>query len=410
VEARHDGDAAESATVSTVLPPAPIGRLKLAKTSPVGMRLVWRQPANTEAYDVLIARDRRFTDLVLSARTTDATPSFVTEELAPTSVYFVKVRPVNRGAEGRFTKPVRVKTRTQAVSFRVAGWNVCSEKCNDYSSRAPRAAAVLAEEDVDVFALQEAGGERVGATTRAVFSGGPREYAAAPGGGNSVYLFYRPALFTPVDGGNVPVGYGRTMAWAKLRLKETGQDLFVVSVHLLTGKDEADGKRRDEAETLLTTMRSVNPEGLPVVYAGDFNSGVHRGKDSPGTLMDAAGLVDARFATENRQNERYNSGHSWSPGYLPASGAHVDHVWVSPDFRVDSWKQIVRLSDSRYATPMLSDHNAISALLSLEAPPVSLGPPTQVADNPPAPVAAPTPPPAPPTQVTATPDGGTPTP
>jgi hypothetical protein len=70
-----------------------------------------------------------------------------------------------------------------------------------------------------------------------------------------------------------------------------------------------------------------------------------------------------------------------------ASGAHIDHIWVTPDFAVESWKQLVRITGSRYTTPVASDHNAVSAVVALAAPKKSIGP-----ETPTTPVDAPAPP------------------
>ena len=48
----------------------------------------------------------------------------------------------------------------------------------------------------------------------------------------------------------------------------------------------------------------------------------------------------------------------------------------------DSWL-MVRMSGSSYASPVLSDHNALRATLSLEGKKVDVGEPTPVVDVPP---------------------------
>jgi endonuclease/exonuclease/phosphatase family metal-dependent hydrolase len=112
-----------------------------------------------------------------------------------------------------------------------------------------------------------------------------------------------------------------------------------------------------------------------MIYGGDFNSGLHRDQDAPGDKMRAAGFGDTELLTKNVTNARINTGHTFSTAVL-ASGAHIDHLWVTPEFDVDSWEQLVRITNGRYTTPVVSDHNAVSAVIALDARRVSIGHPT----------------------------------
>ncbi|MET0820565.1 MAG: endonuclease/exonuclease/phosphatase family protein, partial [Aeromicrobium sp.] len=130
-----------------------------------------------------------------------------------------------------------------------------------------------------------------------------------------------------------------------------------------------------ETDRMLATMRGINVSDKPMVYAGDFNSGTHRDQDAPGEKMRAEGLGDTELLTDNLENTRMNTGHTFSTA-VPASGAHIDHIWVTPEFEVDSWKQLVRMTGSVYTKPVVSDHNAVSAVVALDAPRRSIGPAT----------------------------------
>jgi len=68
-------------------------------------------------------------------------------------------------------------------------------------------------------------------------------------------------------------------------------------------------------------MARVNPTGLPMIYAGDFNAGVHRAY-SPGVLMNAAGFTDSVTVSQPPPiNATFNSGHTYST--TPALSAKV---------------------------------------------------------------------------------------
>jgi endonuclease/exonuclease/phosphatase family metal-dependent hydrolase len=88
--------------------------------------------------------------------------------------------------------------------------------------------------------------------------------------------------------------------------------------------------------------------------------------------MRAAGLRNTELLTDDVENAQINTGHTFSTKVL-ASGAHIDHIWVTPEFEVDSWKQLVRITNGRYTTPVVSDHNSISAVIALDAPKKSIG-------------------------------------
>ena len=136
-----------------------------------------------------------------------------------------------------------------------------------------------------------------------------------------------------------------------------------------------------ETRTMLGRMAAINTGDVPIVYAGDFNSGRHRAADSPGTLKRGAGMVDTVDAVTDPVNRQFNTGHTFSTRPL-LSGAHVDHIFASKGLDVLAWEQLVRMNGSSYASPVLSDHNALRARLALEAKDVKIGAPTRVVQVP----------------------------
>jgi endonuclease/exonuclease/phosphatase family metal-dependent hydrolase len=128
---------------------------------------------------------------------------------------------------------------------------------------------------------------------------------------------------------------------------------------------------------MLSRMARINDTGKPMIYAGDFNSGVHRPRDSPGVKMRAAGFSDTVGLAKHPINADINSGHTFATTVL-RSGDYVDHIWVSKDFEVLGWKQLVRITGGRYTRPVVSDHNALSAIVALDAPNKAVGEPTPI--------------------------------
>ena len=372
VDAYRGDKIASSRTGTFNLLPTKITKLKVTKKSTVGVKLTWAPVENTRQYDVVIASDKDFTENATSARTISGARSFATDQLRPKTKYYVKIRPVNGSALGTFTAPLAFSTESPAITFAIGTWNVCSEKCAGYAGRARIGSQLFDDKGIDIFGLQESGGKRVGATTNAIWSGGKRGFVRADGGAQARYIFYRPALFSQVSGGFFPIGDGRHATWAHMRTKESRRDFFYVNVHLENGHG-SDGKRAAEMRVLLSRMAQLNDSGLPIIYAGDFNSGKHRSSDSPGVMMRGNGMVDSVDASKSEPvNANINSGHTFSTNVL-RSGAYVDHIFVSSAINVLNWEQLVRISNGRYTKPIVSDHNALKAVVSLAAPAGKVG-------------------------------------
>lgn len=373
VDAVRKGEVRSSRTGRFTLPPGEVAGLDVTGATTNGFKIDWADTPNARQYDVAVARDEAFTQKATAVRTLGVDSEFIGKGLSPDRQYWVKVRPVNGDQVGAYTAPVSFRTRVRESAFKVATWNVCSEKCKGYPSRARIMADFLTENEVDIFGLQESGGVRVGAVTNSIFSGGARGFERAVGGAKARYIFFRPELFEQLDGGSFGIGDGRDTTWASFRVKSTKRTFVYVDVHLDNGKGaDANARRAREMDRMLAQMRAINADGLPMIYAGDFNSGPHRDADAPGVKMRAAGLTNSELMTDDVQNGQINTGHTFSTEVLD-SGAHIDHIWVTPEFQVDSWKQLVRITGGRYTTPVVSDHNAVSAVVALDAPRRTIG-------------------------------------
>lgn len=371
VDAVEDGEVVSSRTARFILRPGAMSTVTVPRVATNGMRVGWDKVDNARQYDVVVATDENFTDRVVAARTVQAVDAFASRGLEPDTRYWVRVRPVNNELVGAWGEPASFKTGVPSVSFKVATWNVCSEKCDGYAGRARIMADYLNANEVDIFALQESGGVRVGKTTNAIFSGGTREFTRASGGAKARYIFYRPALFDQLGGGFFPVGDGRHATWAQFRVKKSGRTFFYVNVHLENGHGN-DARRARETTVMINRMAALNPDGQPIVYAGDFNSGRHRGSDSPGTMMRQAGMNNTREAAAEPINADVNTGHTLGTKIL-RSGAAVDHVFASKQFQVLGWEQLVRASGSAYTRPVVSDHNAVTSVLALDSKETAIG-------------------------------------
>ncbi|MFO6451981.1 MULTISPECIES: endonuclease/exonuclease/phosphatase family protein [unclassified Aeromicrobium] len=362
VEAVDEG-ATELAVEGTVtlLPDVP-RKPKVKATAPDGAVVKWRKADYATTYDVAVSKKRNQLPAKVRRLAKGGT-AFATSSLKPEQTYYVRVRAVGDAGVSEFGPPTKITTPPEASQFTVGSWNICAEACKGFGGRVGDQAAQVHASKVDIMTLQEAGGQRVGPTTRAAFSGGPSELVAAEGGGNSRYILYSSQKFEQLAGGRWSIGHGRWATWARLVDKETERPFVVVSVHLLSGHDNT-GKRADEMRSLMGSLASVNPDDDPVLMAGDFNSGTHRRGDTVGPIVRANGLRDSVEVAEETENAQVNTGSRRGDKAI-MSADHVDHVYVSDDWEVPSWRQFANLNGTTYVGPWLSDHNMIAATVAL---------------------------------------------
>lgn len=349
----------------TLLPDVP-PRPKVKRTAPDGAVVKWKAADYATTYDVAVSRSKKKLPRQVKRLKRGGT-SFATDRLKPETTYWVRVRAVGEAGVSEFGPATKVVTPPDTSDLRIGSWNICSEACDGYGGRVGGQAAQVHAAEVDIMALQEAGGERVGPTTRARFSGGPRGLVMASGGGNSRYLLYSPDKLEQLGGGRWSLGHGRWATWARFQDLKTERPFIAVSVHLLSGHNKT-GQRASEMRTLMGALRSVNPDGVPVVLAGDFNSGTHRRGDTVGPIVRGAGFRDSVEVADRTQNAQVNTGSRRGDKAI-MSADHVDHIYVSSEWGVPAWKQWASLSGTTYVGPWLSDHNMIGAVLRLQRDP-----------------------------------------
>jgi endonuclease/exonuclease/phosphatase family metal-dependent hydrolase len=253
------------------------------------------------------------------------------------------------------------------AEYRVVTYNVCGNVCTGWSDRRAQAGQLVAAAQPDVVMLQEAPPDSGMAAAIGGMTQARSKHAKA--------LLYRTDRFAVAKSptGKPRTGYldlgldpvpnaHRWAVWAELLDRQNGdKPVIFVSVHLSAGGDtlERDTQRRKDATKLVEGLRTINPEGLPLVVGGDFNSNQGRTYDSPGQVMSDAGLGSAFFLAESWTRPNYNS----ATGALPDPkvgatwGYHVDQVWVDPAHTVvEKWANAAQLVDGKYPAPMVSDH------------------------------------------------------
>ena len=338
------------------LPPDTVTKPTLKRVESNGLVLAWDPVPRVTNYDVSFSTDKDTEPFAIHR--IDAPESrFVTDALKPGTTGYVRVRAVREGGLGEFREPVKYDTPAEFSEFAVGAWNVCSEACLGYGSRSGAQAAKVQESNMDIMTLQEAGGQRVGRTTNAAFSGGERGFVRAFGGAETRYIFFREELFKQEDGGRFSVGHDRTVTWARLLDRKTETTFVVASVHLSPGKNsKRDAIRGSQSSRLVSAINSIGRDGEPVILAGDFNSGRHRGGDRVFGHLTRGGFKDAVEIAGETDGASQNSFNRGSANSLN-SGDHVDHIFVNDGVGVPLWRMYNHLRGGK----VLTDHNMIAA-------------------------------------------------
>jgi endonuclease/exonuclease/phosphatase family metal-dependent hydrolase len=152
-------------------------------------------------------------------------------------------------------------------------------------------------------------------------------------------------------------------AYQELENKATGARFLMVSTHLVVGnKSSLDKERQAETKNMLAHVATLNL-GLPVVYAGDFNSHDGRSYDGPGIAMRDANVADAWYVAQHRVRANYNSANNYQRR-PPHTGDSLDHILGSPGVVLLNWKLVMKLKSGAYVGVIPSDHNQLVSDIS----------------------------------------------
>lgn len=134
------------------------------------------------------------------------------------------------------------------------------------------------------------------------------------------YVLYKRSAYAPVgtgghwDLGRIPGGGSRYAACQVLQQRSTGARLLFVTPHLYTpGGLAGDRLRQQETETMIANAKSyaASKGGLPIVYAGDFNSHDLHELDGPAVAMNKAKAADSFWVSPKLANQQYNSANQY---------------------------------------------------------------------------------------------------
>jgi endonuclease/exonuclease/phosphatase family metal-dependent hydrolase len=381
-----------SASVGTVtLQPAAPTNVAITTSDTSGMSLTWSSGTAT-GFSITQATDPAMTQDVHTYTTVNQDQQFTPYGLDQGTTYYFTVAALNGTTASDPSSVVSAMSQSDEQPVSVMSYNLLeitadgrSEGGNTvapWSERRVAQANLITGASPDVVAIQE-GGSWVGAVK------GPRQVddlVSQLGGAYSLaateippdqphyfrtgcYILYKNADYTPVGAGDHwSLGDSRWAAYQVLQNKTTGAKFLFVAPHLAVDKiGGTDQSREDEAKSMVAQATAYAATlGVPIVYAGDFNSDPSKGHEfnGPSDYMLSQGIDDSFDAAQTRSHEQYNSAN----GYLttaPTNGLRIDYIMAPPGVAVKSWNLLLNLSHGKFVGVIPSDHNPIVANLMI---------------------------------------------
>ncbi len=371
-----------SALESVDLPPTTPTGLRVTDRGQ-GLYLRWKV-GKAEDFVVLQATDPGFTQGRQKYRVRGTVGQLTPYRVDPGTHYWFRVRARSGSAASPYSASVKGTPTQRTQQVRVATYNILTSKADGgtrggqrvpaWSKRKVAAAKLLSGAAPDVIAIQE-GGRRVSASgTTQVESlrsqlGEQIFRIADTGNRGDCYLLYRASKFREIGtGGTWSLGNKKYAAYHVLEHVGSGARFLAVSLHLSVGLGSGmDALRQQQAQRLIEHAEPfAAARGVPVIYAGDFNS--HSGKnhafDGPGRVMTALNAPDSLDVSPTAVNKGYNSGNQYSRT-APDAGVHLDHIYAAPGIGVTGWQMLLNLQNGDFVGTMPSDHNPVVADLAV---------------------------------------------
>jgi endonuclease/exonuclease/phosphatase family metal-dependent hydrolase len=313
-------------------------------------------------------------------------------------VYYWRVRAWNHGTTSGWTAPVSARIANRLWWVRLMTYNLlnraadgqmgeCGVRVAPWLSRRANAVRNVVSYQPDIIALQEAGQKGGTATTQGedvVHGAGSYRIAATdladqnvPYSGN--YIAYRPGAYVPVGPGGhwMLDSHGVTGVYDAVyqefrSVQNRSVDFLMVDTHLVpTVGITSDRLRYAETKYIVQKARALAAQrgGIPIVYAGDFNSFPSTDwhpLDGPHVAMRDANIASQDSVAAFHWNSLYASRNRYciTP---PMDGINLDYLYVSPGVVPWSWGIVLNLNSAgRFNLPIPSDHNPVAG--SVEIP------------------------------------------
>lgn len=323
----------------------------------------------------------------------------IVDRLTPGKKYYYKVKVINTEAKEisaySSVRTLSSPTASIAPPITVATYNLCSwvGSCGtSWTERMPAIVANLTAQSPDIAALQEISTSRpLSGFLDAWNLASGRHYTTTDSPtrsvSNSTRLAYDTDRFTMADHGVLALsavnGDPKYAVWAILTDIQDGRQLFAVSTHLSVG-DQYYELRQTQTQQIVDLIAEKNPSKLPVVVAGDFNSGkAYRPSNTIYDVMRAAGYrdplgntnnswaVDSSATAEHRVDLEYNTFNGFETRARVAkyaNGFDIDYIWHNAGVRVAVSRVVVNLDTAGNFIGMIpSDHNMLVATIHLKS-------------------------------------------
>jgi endonuclease/exonuclease/phosphatase family metal-dependent hydrolase len=310
--------------------------------------------------------------------------------LQPGRTYYFRVRALNSSTPSAYSPTTSAEAQSSTTGVKVMTYNIKEARYDGTmeggnrvapwsTARKPAAVRLIQRASPDVIGIQE-GADYIGHvrqvdTLRAALGGA---YGLArteippsqPGTRRTgVYILFKKATFKAVGrGGHWSLGGKRSAAHQVLRSRATGAEFIFVSTHLWhSGGEAGDMQRKAETARLVQLGHAAAARrGIPIVYAGDFNSDPFKKHtfNAPAEVMSQHHISDAFNIAQARDNASYNTANGYRTR-PPRDGARIDYVYAPQGVAVESWKMIMRLQNGKFVGTIPSDHNPVVVNLTV---------------------------------------------
>lgn len=369
------------------LPVADLQGITVPRVRTTSLRVTWHSATNAERYTVQVATNSAMTSSLATHVVPSGTLQYDVTGLTPGRLYYVRVRGENGVSLGAYSAILSIPLPTAAFSVDVITYNLCGqdhcrssaaakERIEPWSMRKPIAGRVVRGTHAELIATQESHDQDTKFITELPGYTSGSYYSAKT-------IFYHTSRFTRLAAGHITLdsSRGRYAVWNTLRDNATRTPFVFVDSHLEPYKGKTkDDLRAAQTKVLIAGIAKVNTKHLPVIFAGDYNSNKSNanqdlypgGYDAPLKIFRGAGIPDGVNVAAYIVHQAFNSANQAINPPLKHSD-HVDHIFVTPEIKVNRWSVILTRIDSLYATPFATDHNPVQTNLTIPGLPGRVG-------------------------------------
>lgn len=264
------------------------------------------------------------------------------------------------------------KTKIKVMSYNMLFEYKAPEQTDrQWVNRLPNMIAGLKKSKPDVIGAQEIRSFQVRQLLKELgnygWLGGDIGSGRQDKNGENEAIFYNKDRIEPIESGMIwfsetpekpgtyawGMKYPRACTWARLRVKKTGEEVYMLNSHFYVDGDK-ENARCNAARLLVKKMQEIGLD-KPIVCTGDLNNRVT--SPSIQILINEAGLRDSRALVKKPLGPDA-SYHGFSKNLVP--GNRIDQILVSPAFEVKKYRIIDdQVRTGRYE----SDHLPVVAEL-----------------------------------------------